>query len=489
VGAGVGGLTVAALLARAGVEVTVLEAHVSPGGCAGTFVHRGYRFDAGATLAGGFAPGGPMARLAQRLGVTWPAAPAQPAMAVHLPDGARVRRWTDLPRWRAERVAHFGAAGEPFWTWQEGAADALWALAARLPPWPAQSPGDALGLLQALAGARPRALGALAGLVPDAFRPIGAHLERASPRLRWCVDGQLLITAQTTSTRANALYGAAALDLPRRGVVHLAGGMGAIAETLAAAVRRHGGAVRYRQEAVRVVSESGRPVAVETRRGATFRARTVVCNVPPGAAAGLLLDGRPAPGPPCPPDGWGAFVCYVGLDDGSLPLGEPLHHLVLVREPFGEGNSVFVSVSPGWDASRAPAGRRALTISTHTAPGPWWDLWAHDRAAYADRVAATTERVLGAAARAVPALRAGARLVLPGTPVTFRRYTRRPAGWVGGYPQTHLWRARGPRLGRRLWLVGDSVFPGQSTAAVTLGAMRVAAALLGERRRRQVGAP
>jgi flavin-dependent dehydrogenase len=33
IGAGVGGLTAAALLARTGLEVTVLEAHVYPGGC------------------------------------------------------------------------------------------------------------------------------------------------------------------------------------------------------------------------------------------------------------------------------------------------------------------------------------------------------------------------------------------------------------------------------------------------------------------------
>ena len=65
VGAGIGGLTTAALLAKAGLDVTVLEAHVYPGGCAGTFYHQGYRFDAGATLAAGFEPGGGMTRLAE----------------------------------------------------------------------------------------------------------------------------------------------------------------------------------------------------------------------------------------------------------------------------------------------------------------------------------------------------------------------------------------------------------------------------------------
>ncbi|MBK9055417.1 MAG: FAD-dependent oxidoreductase [Chloroflexi bacterium] len=53
IGAGVGGLTAAATLAHAGWPVTVLEAHVYPGGCAGTFYHQEYRFEAGATLAGG----------------------------------------------------------------------------------------------------------------------------------------------------------------------------------------------------------------------------------------------------------------------------------------------------------------------------------------------------------------------------------------------------------------------------------------------------
>ena len=35
-----------------GFPVTVLEAHIYAGGCAGTFYHQGFRFDAGATLAG-----------------------------------------------------------------------------------------------------------------------------------------------------------------------------------------------------------------------------------------------------------------------------------------------------------------------------------------------------------------------------------------------------------------------------------------------------
>ena len=142
VGAGIGGLTTAALLAKAGLDVTVLEAHVYPGGCAGTFYHQGYRFDAGATLAAGFDPGGGMTRLGQALGITWPVEPAEVAMRVHLPDGGHVTRWTDPAAWQAERLDAFGAAAEPFWRWQERTADRLWALALAGIPWPPQSLAD-----------------------------------------------------------------------------------------------------------------------------------------------------------------------------------------------------------------------------------------------------------------------------------------------------------------------------------------------------------
>ena len=65
IGAGVGGLVAAACLARSGANVTVLEAQSYVGGCAGTFFRKRYRFDAGATVAAGFGPGGPMESLAR----------------------------------------------------------------------------------------------------------------------------------------------------------------------------------------------------------------------------------------------------------------------------------------------------------------------------------------------------------------------------------------------------------------------------------------
>ena len=44
------------------------------------------------------------------------------------------------------------------------------------------------------------------------------------------------------ANHASALYGSAALDLPRRGVNHVIGGMGALADTLVGWIRQQWGA-------------------------------------------------------------------------------------------------------------------------------------------------------------------------------------------------------------------------------------------------------
>jgi C-3',4' desaturase CrtD len=479
IGAGIGGLTSAAVLARAGMDVTVLEAQVYPGGCASTFFHQGYLFDTGATLAGGFYPGGPMEMVARAAGITaWQAHHSEPAMQVHLPNEKVINRWADEQRW-LERKNAFGDSSEPFWHWQERAAEAMWDLALALPSWPPQSLWQFGQLAQKgfswLSKDRLHRLSPV--LLRDALRPISKRLKGVSADLKLFIDAQLLISAQATSEFANALYGAAALDLPRRGVVNLKGGMGRIAQSLAQATEHNGGRIFYRQEVTRVVQEQNQTLLIETKRGNSFGAEMAVMNLPVwnirklvGNQGTVLASNEPGH----PPDTWGAFVMYIGLDGAAVPKNFPVHHQIITSRPLGEGNSVFLSISPAWDESRAPIGKRAVTLSTHTRLNTWWDLFNRDREAYEALKARYAAKLVSTAQQILPGLRDAAEIILPGTPVTFERFTRRIQGWVGGYPQIDLFQNHGPQIGANIWMVGDSIFPGQSTAAVALGGLRVA---------------
>jgi C-3',4' desaturase CrtD len=473
IGAGLGGLTSGALLLNAGYRVTVLEAHVYPGGSAGTFYHQKYLFDAGATLAGGFSPGEPHARVAEILNLQWPVQKVDPAWKVHLPDGRTVTQWSDPDQWEAEIASIFPQTAA-FWRKQERLAQISWDIASKSFPWPPQKPQDFVTLARAV---RPSTLGAL----PYLFRKVSDFAPKGDSIFTSFLDAQLLISAQTTSRYADALYGGAALDLPRRGVNHVKGGIGSLAKTLADWIQANGGQVIYRQQVEQIHVKKGRVVGVQTKKGLDLECDFVLANVTPWSLANLLglavpkklhteINRRQPT--------WGAFTLYLGLEKSVLPSKSLDHYQVIWddKQPLGEANSVFISLSDTNDESRAPAGKRAATLSTHTSIEPWWHLYHQDHQAYLERKAEYTERMIRAAERAIPGIRQAIELSLPGTPVTFETFTRRPRGMVGGFPQTSLWSARGPRTDiDNLLLVGDSIFPGQSTAGVTLGAMRVAA--------------
>lgn len=480
IGAGIGGLSTAAILAKEGYHVTVLEAQAYPGGSASTFEHKGYRFESGATIAGGFQANGPHTLLGKQLDIQWPVRQHEPAWVVHLPD-----RQITLNQDMRDVLSKFPGTAH-FWQQQQSIADLAWEMAAQGLPWP---PSDLHELIQ---------LG-IVGLrnFPANLRVVPFAFSTMQDWLRWhgladdsafvrFLDSSLLISAQTTSRHANALYGATAIDLARQGVYHVTGGIGGIAETLVQKIRELGGEVFYRKHVQRIAVTKARATGVvytegrRSKREEFLPADFVIANVTPWSLEKLLGEAAPqrlkrenihrtATA--------GAFVLHLGIRADRLMRHLADHHQIVanMHGPMGEGETVFISFSPEWDPSRAPAGMRAVTISTHTEISQWWDLLENDEKAYFMRKEQYTERIIALVNTYIPGFAASVELTLPGTPVTYQFYTLRDRGMVGGFPQSSLFNARGPRTGiPNLRLVGDSIFPGQSTAGVTLGAQRVA---------------
>ncbi|PJF20594.1 MAG: amine oxidase, partial [Phototrophicales bacterium] len=142
IGAGIGGLTSAALLQQAGYQVTVLEAQSYPGGCASTYYHQGFRFESGATVVGGFQHNGPHALIENQLNMKFPVRRHDPAWVTHLPD-----RSVALTADNTDVLKKFPNTAK-FWQQQQTIAALAWELSAQCLPFPPRSSTEMLQLIK-----------------------------------------------------------------------------------------------------------------------------------------------------------------------------------------------------------------------------------------------------------------------------------------------------------------------------------------------------
>ena len=495
VGAGIAGLTAAALLAQEGLAVDLLEAHQQSGGCAGTFRRGPYTFDVGATQVAGLEPGGSHQRLLAHFGLPLPqATPLDPACVVDLADGRPpVRIWRDPARWNAEREQHFPGSGR-FWQLCATLHGANWAFASRDPVLPPRSLWDLGQLLPAL---RPSNLASgllAASSVADLLTLTGCG---GDPRLRRFLDLQLRLYSQEPAERTAALYGATVLAMGQAplGLWHLQGSMQVLSQQLEQALAAGGGQLRLRHR-VKALQRNNEPgggpggagwrVQGEQLGGAgkgqafSLSATNVVLAIPVQSLPALLGQQLPADYRSRIEnlsDPSGALVFYGAIERALLPANCPSHlHL-----DWADPGTLFVSVSLEGDG-RAPAGLATVIASVFTPAKPWFGLeaTAYDQAK--TETLAAMQRGLESLLGISPEQWRHAELA---TPRGFERWTGRPFGFVGGLGQ-HPSRfgpfglaSRTPLPG--LWLCGDSIHPGEGTAAVGLSALMACRQLLAER--------
>src|SRR6267378_6244801 len=91
VGGGIGGLTVAALLAQRGVNVCLFERESNVGGCASSFDKFGYSFEQGDGLYAGWQPNEIHHRVFSELPIAPPEVRLlEPTYLVRLPDQSEI---------------------------------------------------------------------------------------------------------------------------------------------------------------------------------------------------------------------------------------------------------------------------------------------------------------------------------------------------------------------------------------------------------------
>jgi C-3',4' desaturase CrtD len=486
IGAGIAGLTAAALLAKEGCDVLLVEAHHQSGGCAGTFRRGPFVFDVGATQVAGLEPGGSHARVFRHLQVPLPAADRlDPACVVHLDDGSPpIQLWRDPQCWKREREDQFPGS-ERFWALCHWLHQANWRFAGRDPVLPPRTLWDLQNLLSALdPGNLASGLLTLSS-VADLLQLCGCARDQ---RLRRFLDLQLRLYSQEPAERTAALYGATVLAMAQEplGLWHLHGSMQRLSGTLEGALNRWGGTLLLRCRVTQLQPQRAggwRLVCMgPDGRASQLEAADVVCTLPPQLLPELLGEAMPAAyarridsfGEPS-----GALVLYGAVSRDRLPADVPGH----LQRDWADPGSLFVSVSREGDG-RAPSGQATVIASVFTPARPWFSLEPRAYEAAKAEAMAGIQRGLGA----LLGLEAGDWLHAElSTPRGFQRWTGRAMGYVGGLGQ-HPSRfgpfglaSRSPLPG--LWLCGDSLYPGEGTAGVTLSALTACRQLLASRGR------
>jgi beta-carotene ketolase (CrtO type) len=419
IGGGHNGLVCACYLARAGLEVVVLEAAAMPGGCISTVELPGGRgrLEVGAYEHGGLRGSGVAAdlELETRFGLRFHL--RDQTTLAPCDDGAALAFDASLERTVDHLAPVVGAADADAYRRFAAWAGAGMALLDQVEDGPPPSLRDLAALAEAALGPQAgRFLQTLLGSASNLVRSVVADERLQAPLAHWAAHAQQSPADPGTGAGALALAGGHGAPAARP-----AGGSQATVDALVRCLETAGGSLRSGQPVERVEVAGGRAVAVHAGGERVAATRAVVSSldarrllgelvdpaaVPPwlAAEAGRIHVGRrnvtelkvdavlaAMPALPGPPGFERAFLlsanttgdlerAFAGIQLGRLPERPPL----MLAFPS--------TLEAGW----APPGRAALWLSTFVpwrlADGPW-DAAALERAA--DHAWRAAEKALG----------------------------------------------------------------------------------------------
>ena len=379
VGAGPGGLAVALLLARAGVQVTVVEKQPHVGGRTSALGGEGFRFDLGPTfflyprvLAGIFASIGrdlrrevPMVRL-------------DPQYHLVFGGGGRLRATGDVPRMESELAALSPHDATQFRRFLADNREKL----ARFRPclessfsgwrdivtWP---------MLRLLTLLRP-------WLSLDA--ELGRYFDDPRVRLAFSFQSKYL---GMSPFNCPSLFSILSFLEYEHGVFHPLGGCAAVTEAMARIARELGADVRLRESVGEILFDGARAAGVRTGEG-EYRADAVVVNADFARAMTRLVPDRLR-------KRWtdrriakkrfscSTFMLYLGIEGRHDDLA---HHTIYMakdyarnlgeiesRHVLSDDPSFYVQNACVTDPSLAPPGRSTLYVLlpvTHQHPNVDW---------------------------------------------------------------------------------------------------------------------
>ncbi|MEQ1651106.1 MAG: NAD(P)/FAD-dependent oxidoreductase, partial [Hyphomicrobium sp.] len=475
VGAGIGGLAVAALLSKHGLKVLVVEAHDRPGGSCTSWTRKvrchdgrigGFTFDAGVQDISGLGPKGPLRYLLDQLDISrrlqWHSVRhryVQDGFAFDMPgqrDGlasALTRQFPDEAAGIAVFVPAIDAIVRDFYSSADG-----------IPHIPMNAAG-------AHTWAQAHPIAARWMMFPWA-EYLDSHFQDAK------LKQLLTVIAEYVTDRPELLTVGEMAPLfgyYLDGGYYPAGGSQRLADALSADIENRNGRVMLRTSVKQIVLEGGSAVGIRTDDGQSHSAPVIISNADLGATFATLIDPAALPsryrqrlrsrrrGP-------SAFLVSLALD--AVPDIPARLFLTTPTSQLGIGNPSVV------DPSLAPPGHAVMTMMQLVPEHECVGWFAMDRVAYRRRKRALVDEMITTAETVIPGLRRSVLYWQAGTPRTAKRYLRTENGSIYG-AERRQWSPdfRSPVPG--LFLVGGGGRLGPGIEPVVISAVNLCRAILG----------
>lgn len=365
IGGGIGGCSAAALLNHAKKDVVLFEKEPYLGGCASTFAHRGYRYNAGATTISGNSEGRVLKKLFDHIGATVDLIETDPAIII-------IQKDRIIPRYRnkekfleALQRAYPHPKHAEFWELIHTIATEFYGYEGYY-----YSNGSFLKKLSSLCSFTPVLMKFWKYLMEDAKSFFNRFYGEIDPDYREFLDAQILIVAQAKSESVNLLTAALALGYTFDACHYPLGGMGRVCESLTENI----GDIRLSSE-IQSIETLDDGYKLTTKKD-TIYARNIVLGSSIFESKNMFKDDnikqyyqRFTP----LNNHQSAFVVYL-----SIPQNRELsHHYQLISKeifPHTLSNSLFVSVSDPDDALLSLKNTLSITASIHTDSRFWMGL-------------------------------------------------------------------------------------------------------------------
>jgi len=477
VGAGIGGLTAAALLAKKGIQVLVIEQHYMPGGCCGAIRRQGVTMDVGATVLYGFGERGynvhrfVMNELEEEIDMI----PREAIYNMHVEDYSIIF-WLEFEPFFKQLVDLFPDQEKElrrFYDYLFKLYESTILTNETIVPPTEMSPIDNLrGLLKNPVGMTKMLL-MMSKSAETLFNKFFTD--------RKIIDFFDMLTRTFSYVDANECPAVLSItmftDNHIGGAYYPSGSPQMLSNKLERAIERYGGEILYRHLVDEILIPDGKACGVRLADGTEIKAERVVSDAAIWNLYGKLV--RPEHIQPKRMKWAQDFVpchsnlmLYIGADAKAIP--EDAHPMeIIIEDPNKvDGHGITVYIPTLIDPTVSSPGTCSMTItavSTQEWPRPGDPAYQSEE--YKQKKEQEAEKVLDRLGKRFPNLRKNIKFMEIGTPSTIERYTLKSWGNVGG-PKQMLGQDMMKRLKARsdwknLYLVGDSTVMGLGVLPAT----------------------